>query len=129
MEEQKVSKITPASEKSRIFCISNIPPSATKRDIRKIFQKFGSILNLHIPEHLNGRQMGYAFLDIEECIDGTLVAMKSVDFQGRPLIIDEHQQLPVDENQRSLDDRLSEVMDRYSVHVKAPPKLWFSRGH
>ncbi|RYP62652.1 hypothetical protein DL769_007214 [Monosporascus sp. CRB-8-3] len=71
---------------SRLF-IRNLPYSAKEEDVRKHFEQYGSLEEVHVPTGTEGNNKGFAFVSFTDA-DAAVKAFRSADghpFQGRLL--------------------------------------------
>ncbi|RYP20645.1 hypothetical protein DL767_009407 [Monosporascus sp. MG133] len=71
---------------SRLF-IRNLPYSAEEEDVRKHFEQYGSLEEVHVPTGTEGNNKGFAFVSFTDA-DAAVKAFRSADghpFQGRLL--------------------------------------------
>ncbi|XP_065854785.1 28 kDa ribonucleoprotein, chloroplastic [Euphorbia lathyris] len=65
----------------------NVPWTCTTDDIRALFQKFGTVLDVELSMHSQSRNRGLAFVTMgsPEEADNALINLESFEFQGRCL--------------------------------------------
>jgi len=86
--------------------VGNLSFKATKEDVIKLFEPFGSVANVVITEGKKGRSRGYGFVDMpnEEEKNAAITALEGKEFMWRVLSV-------------------SPVMPKVKSEVKLEPKL------
>ncbi len=71
--------------------VGNLSYGASKKDLKKLFEKYGEVISIRIPEHPNtGRPKGYGFVHINSDEEGrrAIEALNGTLFQGRKLTLE-----------------------------------------
>jgi RNA recognition motif-containing protein len=70
--------------------VGNLSFAATKEDVRKLFEPFGTVANVVIMTRKKDKSRGYGFVDMpnEEEKAKAMAALSGQEFMGRPLSID-----------------------------------------
>ncbi|RYP61646.1 hypothetical protein DL770_009754 [Monosporascus sp. CRB-9-2] len=85
-KDSKDETLDSVRKTSRLF-IRNLPYSAEEEDVRKHFEQYGSLEEVHVPTGTEGNNKGFAFVSFTYA-DAAVKAFRSADghpFQGRLL--------------------------------------------
>jgi cold-inducible RNA-binding protein len=77
--------------------VGNLPFSATSDGVRQAFEKFGGVSDVAIVmDRDTGRPRGFAFVTMasSEAAAAAISGMNGVDFEGRPLRVNEAEERP-----------------------------------
>ena len=65
-------KIKEEEEKSSKLMIRNIAFQAEKKDIKELFQEYGSLRRVRIPKKMDGSHRGFAFVEYDTAEEAAL---------------------------------------------------------
>jgi len=93
--------------------VGNLSFEATKEDVKKLFEEFGSVANVLIMEGKKGKSRGYGFVDMpnEEEKNAAIAALQGKEFMWRVLSVS-----PVVPKEKT--------ESKYYNKMDGPPKPW-----
>lgn len=74
----------------RSIAVKNISFYASKADIRQLFETFGSVLSVRLPQNKDGRNRGFAFVEFATSAEAkkALEGLKNTHVLGRHLVLE-----------------------------------------
>lgn len=86
-EEQEQKGEEEAKPETVTIHIGNLKWEAQENDLRDLFNEFGEIKSVRIPQDDRGRSKGYGFVEFatKEAADAAIAKMDQNDFMGRPI--------------------------------------------
>jgi hypothetical protein len=79
-----------SSGRARKLYVGNLPFSAKEEEIRALFQRFGSVADIHLPmDRISGRPRGFAFVTMGSAdeADAACEKLNEMEFGGRNLTV------------------------------------------
>lgn len=93
--KDRIAAGKPAEPVGRYRCfVGNLPFSASEEELREIFARFGSVVNVFIMKDDDGRPRGFGFVNMESTVAGAqaVAELNGYELQGRSITVSEAKQ-------------------------------------
>lgn len=73
------------------LCVGNLATSVTRKHLRRLFGRYGTVVNTQIPSHpvLPVRSLGFGFVEMADGAEAAIEALDGATFEGRVLTVAE----------------------------------------